>query len=80
MGTGMKLRLTVVAVATVLPIAPLMAAEGPNKDTATLEAQYKACLAHARDLQKRYSDCKSKECTDAVTADFEAWSAKCFKD
>jgi hypothetical protein len=56
------------------------AAEGPNKDTGTLEAQYKACLAHARDLQKRYSDCKSKECTDTVTADFEAWSAKCFKD
>ena len=76
----MKLTPIIVAVAILLPITPLMAVEGPNKDTGALEAQYKACLARARDLQKRYSDCKSKQCTDAVTADFEAWSAKCFKD
>jgi hypothetical protein len=76
----MKLTPIIVAIAIVLPIAPVIAVEGPNQDNAGLEAQYKACLAQARDLQKRYSDCKSKQCTDAVTADFEAWSAKCFKD
>jgi len=76
----MKLRPIIIAVAIALPIAPVMAVEGPNKDTAALEAQYKACLVQARELQKRYSDCKSKQCTDAVTADFETWSAKCFKD
>jgi len=79
-GTEMKLAPIIVAVGIVLPIAPVMAVEGPNRDTAALEAQYKACLTQARDLQKRYSDCKSKQCTDAVTADFEAWSAKCFKE
>jgi hypothetical protein len=76
----MKLACIIVAVAVVLPITPVLAVEDPNRDTAASEAKYKACLAQARDLQKRYSDCKSKQCTDAVTADFEAWSAKCFKE
>jgi hypothetical protein len=76
----MKLTSVIIAVAIMLPIAPLMAVEGPNRDTAAVEAQYKACLMQARDLQKRYSDCKSKECTDAVTADFKVWPAKCFNE
>jgi hypothetical protein len=56
-GTGMKLTLIIVAVAIVLPIAPLMAAEGPNKDTATLEAQYQACLALQRLQEQRVHRC-----------------------
>ena len=68
-----------IVVAVFQPLAPLRA-QGPNKKTKRSEAEYQACLKQARDLQKRYSQCSSKECSDAVTKDFEAWSVKCFND
>jgi hypothetical protein len=60
----------------------LKAEETPDssKGTSSSEAQYAACIKTAHALQKRFSECATKECRDLVTEDFQAWSAKCFKE
>jgi hypothetical protein len=66
-----------------LPLAAMsaaQAAETSDSSTAQSEAQYKTCLKEAKALQQRYSECTTKECSDLVTKDFQAWSAKCFKE
>jgi len=62
------------------PAAPLKAQSGPDRKTKRTEAEYQACLKEARALQKRYSQCGTKECTDAVTKEFDAWSDKCLSE
>ena len=71
-----------VALWLLLPMGALKAEETPDssKATSSSEANYAACIKQAQALQERYSECTTKECRDAVTNDFRAWSAKCFKE
>lgn len=73
----------VFATLSLLPPAGLLKAEetpDSSKATSSSESHYEVCIKEAQTLQKRFSECATKECRDLVTKDFQAWSAKCFKE
>ena len=78
----MRLVICLFTLLIALPANPLRAADdsGSSKPTPASEALYLLCLKEARGLQKRYTECATKECRDEVTKDFDVWSAKCFKE
>jgi len=78
----MRFVIGLVALLVLAPANPIKAAENPGSSTSSsaTEALYLACLKEARALQNRYTGCETKECRDQVTKDFDAWSAKCFKE
>ena len=79
----MRFILVLISLWLVQPMHPLKAQDanqGSSKSTSASEAHYLACIKDAQKLQEKYSQCTTDECRNAVTKDFEAWSAKCFRN